>query len=234
MIFLGSELTEIRNKYPSIISAFRGPMFFKTLSEYPGVIGRIEQERAFLPDEIAGGIFDIELVMKFLIEDGGSRELTSDSYLKLKTSHSLFGVLAAEQMDRHIVLETQERDAFTEIGQRLLRSVRLFDLNPDSVDTGYNKLHEDENTNFAGLVAEMTLQCRVITALKRAGDRESLQAAKNMSEDLKFLLQRTHMNHPDKYREIDRRFGIPDQIGQEWAQHLGGPEESYKYDFFNR
>lgn len=224
---LGTDLEEIKASYPTVISYLGDPLIFDdVLLGHANVKSRLEEERLLLKSlPEVGRILDIELVLKMMIEDGLYRTPTIEDYRNVRSSQQLFGSIVDALSPDNVVLETEERDKLTEIGQRLLITSRLFDAKTFEINSGSSKLKENQEDDFNSLLAQMAMISRLIRTLEGHNDSDSKEQLGNLKRDLANTFEATQNRHPNRRAELHKRYanftGISDQG---WVVHPGGPE----------
>ncbi|OGE14355.1 hypothetical protein A3F00_05510 [Candidatus Daviesbacteria bacterium RIFCSPHIGHO2_12_FULL_37_11] len=227
---LGSELKDIREKFPTVINHLTHDVLIDALSEFPSMSWRLEMEKralAELPEEVREKVTDSELILKLLIEDGGNRNLNMDDYRIIWTSHRFFGELSQGLTDpKTVMLPREEFESFTEIGQRLLITKRMFEVNTQLIDLDYSVKREDSD-DYSGIISQMAMLSRIAGTLTASGNPELIKRAKKCKNDLSHLYDTAFMRHPERIPDLKRRFptfvGIADF---KWVEHPGGPDLS--------
>lgn len=207
-----SGLTDIRRDYPAIIDLFTDGRLASVLTRFPHVSDRLREERrllnAFLPGNTA--IKDVEVVLRILIDDGSIRSVQPDSYQDIVHSHNLFGALSAIVDGPESEVGLDETNQFIrEIGQRLLRNRRLFELQPvSSADSHYRKGLGERD--FQGRIAEIRLFQAAALACAASWGEEDKERAGRFKAAINFMIEEIGTKYPNRRRELGELFGVID------------------------
>jgi len=216
-----TDLDEIRKSFPNVVNFFENDATQELLAGAPLIQARVAEERqlfSLLPAEVTAGIKDIELVMRILIENGSNRSQTAEDYYAVISAHKLYGDMATrlEDSGEDKFMDSQEiTNFYGVVGQRLLRTVRLFETNVEGVDLDYKTRHAVRETDYRGVVAQIATLMRVATALVSTHDNTLAGRIKGLKADIESLNYYLDDKFPERRTERER---------YAWAEVPGGPD----------
>lgn len=209
-------LDEIQKNFPLVVEFFTPEILTPILKKNPSALAQIAEEKVLL-EEAGEQVKDIELTLKVMIENGNVGNLTLADYQKVISSHSLYGDMIVEFKKNQGKIKFGETDRFVAIGQNLLITKRLFEFREEDADTEYKQSPKSRSTDYKGKLAQLQLMSIFMGNLKRI-DPDNIRFA-YLKESFYHLLGETQLKHPDKFKELDALFDLPD-VGKmsRWVQ----------------
>lgn len=231
-LVLRSDLTTIRQLYPSVIG------FFPDSSIQPLIAGyqpaeRIQGIQDFVRDLPGGQTAQtIEVVLSILIEDGLSRD--PKDYPAICASHQLFGRLS-EAIYETEYLHPIEDKHFMQIGMRLLNTRRAFEINLEAAAAAFGESRVSRVADFNGTVAQSRAVGKMIRNLQIAEGaltnpftrQQTQELLKWLRATLRLIDDELRIHHPDRYPGLQDLFAL--EGGEDlrrWAEHPGEPQFS--------
>lgn len=225
-------LAEMRERYPSVIGYFDDTKVQEALNKHPEMQERLLARMARLQSVGGGSAKQIEVLLNILRADGTISGITDDDYIRVAASHEVYGDLM-EIMTENAVLKTQREEAdVTEIGQKLLKLRRLYELNPDvpQKDTGdeASKKRTPQQDFYARQVQGRLMKRMTVAILAEGevkGNAAKVSYYKGLSQQQ--LGEQMLREHPDRWNEISEEFpALADgPRGQSrWVKGPGAPD----------
>lgn len=217
-------LAKLRETFPTVISIVSEEALTQALRDNPRMLARVAEEKAIL--EEAGeneDIKGIELVLKLLWEDGTASSLTSEDYQNVISSQAAYQEIIKVNQGalKPSSLPINESTSLVELAQNILKSRRLFELQADRVDSEYKLDPATRSADYQGKLSQLRLISLLVGSL-RTVSADNAQVP-HLRATFLHLMAQTQYDHPDRFRELQREFNIPD-VGK-MSRWLELPEE---------
>lgn len=229
---LQSSMAFIRATFPSVSGFFEDSDLKSTLSKFPSVQQAVNQEHQALQDiGQAGQVRLADLILRRLIQSATSITGSPQDYERIVSAHTLYGELAKQIFGSTLVIpDKKEESAFTQIGQLLLKTRRLFEASEEGVtdSTGSLIRFKDRGKDYEGTLARIVTRNRMIAALEGSGEARNSDRLATLrhaaQDDITYIL----MQHPDKMRDARQVLGKTEgqNVLDPWVEIPGGPDFS--------
>lgn len=211
----------IRREYPTVVAHFSHEgVMDRTLSDFDSVKQRLQDQKTLLANlPIPVEISDAELVLRMMLSDSTSGSI--DDYRNVLESHRLFGQMAGRLMDLgYPDMSHEEMERFTQVGQKLLKAKRAFEIVPELGDLEREKRGEGD---FEGIMAIIRFRGSVVAALTQSGNIEDRERAKRLRSSVDEWIEQLAVDYPERRQELER-LGVPDHGEKSrWTEEPGEP-----------
>ena len=230
-------LNDVRQNFPGVIDFYEDKDVDNLILNHPRVDNIIKEELSILQgvtgnDTQIGSIKKVELLLRILNDTGLNLDYDPNSYFTLVEAHEIYQEMAKRVFEeqKRSFTSLKEQQNFTNLGQKLLKNRKVFELNIEDLDISGETRHADSNQDLEGRMTQLDVISSLHASLVQNGELENSQRIKNLVRMFRETLDRVLIDHPERFTDIRNRLGDLQVIGLGyfkagyWVEQPGAPE----------